>query len=286
VRIDLQGLYRANPKAFVAAGAVIGACFVVLLVKGISGTSSRQNTPAAQTTTLATSTNRTTVAQSGVTTPDPNFHPSYVAAQDTAANQKFAAGMASETSALAAAEALTPPPAAWTTEYPAVPAASLRDPESYAIAFVTELLTTNYRTQSRTSLESWIQAEAAALMLPGIPTNAAEKALYGDLFDGATVSNGPSPIATAAGWAASAKAGASQRVYYVTANPDATWANAVSNGVTSTDPLLTEVDVKGTLATRTGRKTASQHFSLVLCVGSALHHSGLGACSLNNWGAN
>jgi hypothetical protein len=285
VRIDLPHLYRANPKAFVAAGALIAACFAVLIVKGLAGTSSGHSEPVAHTRTVATST-KTTVAQSGVTTPNPNYHPSYVAAQDTTANQKFAAGMASETSALAAAEALTPPPAAWTTEYPPVPAASLQDPESYAIAFVTELLTTNYRTQSRTNLESWVQAEAAALMLPGIPTNAAEKALYGDLFDGATVSDGPSPIATAGGWAASANAGASQRVYYVTANPDATWANAVSNGVTSTDPLLTEVDVKGTLATKMGRKSSSQHFSLVLCVGSALHHGGLGACSLNNWGAN
>ena len=49
VRIDLQDIYRANPKAFIAASAVIAAAFAFLVIEGISssGSSSPSAKPAA-----------------------------------------------------------------------------------------------------------------------------------------------------------------------------------------------------------------------------------------------
>ena len=79
VRIDLQDIYRANPKAFIAASAVIAAAFAFLVIKGVSssGSSSPSAKPAAAHGTTTSPSAATTTAAAGVTTPDPNYHPAY-----------------------------------------------------------------------------------------------------------------------------------------------------------------------------------------------------------------
>jgi len=287
VKIDLQDLYRANPKAFVAAGVVIGACFVVLLVKGLAGTSGGHGEPAAHTRTVATSTNTTTVAQSGVTTPNPNYHPSYATnVPSSPIDQKLASEMGQSGNQVAAIEAITPAPPAWTTAYPQVPPSATKDETSYAVAFIEELLDRNYRTQSREDLARWVSAEAADEMLPGVPAEAGGRALYAELIDPAAVGGVTGPVPSAGDWNGFARADVTEHVYDVLVNPDAAWSAFVSKGFTSADPLLTVVDVTGVIATTKGRGTTTKHFSLQLFLGSALHHPGYGSWGIDQWAVN
>jgi hypothetical protein len=287
---DLQDLYRANPKAFVAAGALIGVCFVALLAKGLAGTSSGHAQLAAHTRPAATTTRTATTtaaAQSGVTTPNPNYHPSYASnVPSSPIDQRFAAAMGASGADVAATEAVNPPAPAWTTAYPEVAASSTRNDQAYATAFLIELLDRNYRTQSLGDLERWVAAETASEVVPGLPAEAAERALYAELMDPSVIGGTASPVPTGAQWSALARAGVTQRAYDLFVNPNPQWSEVQSKGFTSADPLLGIDDVTGVLATTQGRKTTTKHFSLSLVLGSALYHKGYGAAGILQWGLN
>ena len=123
VRIDLQEIYRANPKAFIAASALIAAAFAFLVIKGVScgGNSGPSAKPAAAHSTTTTPSAGTTTAAAGVTTPDPSYHPAYATnVPSSPIDEKLASAMGQSGSAMAALEAMTPPAPAWTTAYPAV----------------------------------------------------------------------------------------------------------------------------------------------------------------------
>ena len=152
VRIDLQDIYRANPKAFIAASAVIAAAFAFLVIKGVSsgGSSGPSVKPAAAHSTTTSPSAGTTTAAAGVTTPDPSYHPAYATnVPSSPIDEKLASAMGQSGSAMAALEALTPPAPAWTTAYPAVPASVTQSDQGYAAAFTEELLDRDYRTQPR-----------------------------------------------------------------------------------------------------------------------------------------
>ncbi len=283
---DLQYLYRANPKAFVAAGALIGVCFVALLAKGLAGTSSGHAQLAAHTRPAATTTRAmTTTAQAGgVTTPNPDYHPTYQSVPQTPVLQKIEekmGGMSPQDAA--SAEAIAPPVAAWSNDYPAVPASVRSDGTSYATAFAEELLDQNYRTQSRADLLRWAQAESAAELIPGIPSAIGAKALYIDLTDASLGDLPSSPVPSAAVWNLNEQRGIQQKVEGVFAHPDAGWEELVSEGFQSDDPLLTLFDLTGTLVTTDHGRSTTQPFTMVLGVGSALHHPGFGAFSIAQW---
>jgi hypothetical protein len=288
VRIDLQDIYRANPKAFIAASALIAAAFAFLVIKGVSGSgsSSPGAKRAATHSTTTTPSAGTTTAAAGVTTPDPSYHPAYATnVPSSPIDEKLASAMGQSGSAMAALEALTPPAPAWTTAYPAVPATVTQSDQGYAVAFTKELLNRDYRTQSRSDLARWLQAEAAAEMLPGVPAATAEHTLFGELMEPAAIGDQAGPVPTATQWTTLAGAGVKQHVYNVFVNPDPTWSGFVSQGFTSADPLLTVKDVTGVIATTRSGKTTTKHFSFQLFLASALHHPGYGSFGIDQWGA-
>lgn len=288
MRFDLHDLYKANPRVFIAVGVVIAAGFALLVVKALgTGSSHTGGNRSAQVTSGSTSTpagQSTTTAPSGVTTPNPDYHPTYQSVPQTPALQKIETNLGGlSAQAVATAEALSPPPAAWSTAYPAIPTSVRNDANGYAIAFAQELLDRNYRHQTRGQLLAWSQAEAAAELFPGIPKAVAPKGLYVSLTEPSLADLTSSPVPSAEQWSADAAAGMSQSVYSVLANPDAQWGALVSKGFESEDPLMTMYDVTGVLAAKDGATTRTRHFTLVLGLGSALHHPGFGAFSIAEW---
>lgn len=186
--------------------------------------------------------------------------------------------------AIAVAEATSVPAPAISTAYPAVPVADRSDPTAYAIAFATELLNTNYATQSRAGLLAWAENEEAPNTLPGVPADVAGKALVLSLADPNLPGASPSPVPSPAGWAANAAAGASQAVSDVVAEVDPDWTEIVSEGWQPADPLMTIETVTGNLTVTTnGQAVAPRSFTLTLTLGSAARGPGYGAVAAGDW---
>lgn len=288
MRFDLHDLFKANPRVFIAVAVVLATGFALLIVEaaggsGHSGPRSAQ-APTSSTVTATTPAGSTLTSTGGVTTPDPSYHPTYQSVPQTPALQQIETNLGGlSPQSVAAAEALSPPAPAWSTSYPAIPASVRNDANGYAVAFAEELLDRNYREQTRDHLLAWSEAEAAEELLPGIPKVVAPKGLYVSLTEPSLADLTASPVPTAARWSADARGGVTQSVYSVLANPDAQWGVLVSKGFQSEDPLMTMYDVTGVLATREGATSRKQHFTLVLGLGSALHHPGFGAFSIAEW---
>jgi hypothetical protein len=233
------------------------------------------------------------------------YHPRYVTVPQTARQTQLASALASAESSqeIAAGEALQVSAGRYSTGYPAVPAADTADELSYARAWVTELLDTDYRSQSRGDLLGWAVEGQAANTLPGVPASVQDKALYASLaapnLGGV---GGATPVPSAAAWTADATRGMVQQASAVEVSVDPQWTSLVSEGFVPTDPLLAFVDVTGTLTSQEARATATsegsgkpraadpaaevtarEQFKLVLTVGSALHHPGYGAVSVEDW---
>ena len=186
--------------------------------------------------------------------------------------------------AIAAAKATGVPAPAISTAYPAVPVADRSDPTAYAIAFATELLDTNYATQTRAALLAWAEHEEAPNTLPGVPAEVAGKALVLSLADPNLPGASPSPVPSPAGWAADAAAGVSQTVSDVAAEVDPDWTEIVSEGWQPADPLMTIETVTGNLTVTTnGQAAAPKSFILTLALGSAAHARGYGAVAAGDW---
>jgi len=288
MKFDLHDLYKANPRVFIAVAVVIAAGFALLVVKAVGTGAHHTGGPrSAQVTTSSTSTTTSGSAPttpSGVTAPNPNYHPTYQSVPQTPALKQIETNLGGlSAQSVAAAEALSPPAPAWSTAYPAIPTSVRNDANGYAIAFADELLDRDYRHQTRSELLAWSQAEAAAELFPGIPKAVAPKGLYVSLTEPSLADLTASPLPTAGQWSADARAGMNQSVYSVLANPDAQWGTLVSKGFQSDDPLMTMYDVTGVLTTKDGKASRTQHFTLVLGLGSALHHPGFGAFSIAEW---
>ena len=184
---------------------------------------------------------------------------------------------------IAKAETITVPAPAATRTYPAVPSAERGDPTAYAQAFITELLDTRYATQTRTALLAWTESEAAADTLPGVPAAAGQKSLIGSLAYAGLPGAQPTPIPAAADWP-SPTSGTSQTVTGLTTSVDPAWTSQIAQGWQPADPLLTVIDITGTLTvTAPGHPPARHLFSLSLMLGTALHHPGYGAVAVANW---
>jgi hypothetical protein len=187
--------------------------------------------------------------------------------------------------AIAAASRVSVPVPAVSTTYPTVASADRDDPSAYAIAFVTELLDTNYAVASREGLLAWAEHEEAPNTLPGVPSAVAGKALVLSLADPDLPGGSPSPVPSAMQWVAEAQNGVSQSVTDVQAEVDPDWTRIISQGWQPRDPLMTVETVTGTLTVATkGVVAPPQSFSLVLTLGSAAHvRAGYGAVAAADW---
>ena len=187
--------------------------------------------------------------------------------------------------AITAARGTSVPAPAVSTAYPSVPMADRGDPGTYAAAFTTELLDTNFARRSRGALLAWAEDEEAPNTLPGVPASVAGKALVLSLADPDLPGGSPSPVPSAALWVADAGSGVSQSVANVQAEVDPDWTQIISQGWQPRDTLMTIEVVTGTLTVETnGVASAPQSFSLTVTLGSAAHaRAGYGAVAATDW---
>ena len=174
----------------------------------------------------------------------------------------------------------TPEPAI-SSAWPQLPVSD--DPDVWTRQFVQELLDVDFAAQAREGLGAWLSAEEAPEALPGVPETAQHKILYLSLFQPTLVGNDSTPIPSADAWASNAQAGVKWSVTDLVLQPDQRWAQLTRDGWHPTDPRLTVKDVSGALTVTQGSSIATHHFSLVVYVGSAHWHDGLGAMLVNGW---
>jgi hypothetical protein len=234
-------------------------------------------------------TSPTTRARPSSTTQGPParaYTPSTVEPAQTAMQRSIDGQLAraESSSSIAAAAVLSVPAGEDSAAYPAVSAAVRQSPTAYASSFAAELLDRNYRGQSRAELLAWAQGEEAPNMLPGVPSSIANKALYASLADpGIGGGNGASPVPSPAVWAAEARTATTQRVTDLLVSVDPSWTEIIDRGWEPRDPLMTIMDVTGTLIVGTGKATARLSVSMVLTLGSCDRAPGLGAMAVQDW---
>ena len=165
------------------------------------------------------------------------------------------------------------------------PSTDRSDPTAYAIAFATELLDTNYATQTRAELLAWAEHEEAPNTLPGVPASVAGKSLVLSLADPGLPGGTPSPTPSAGQWAANAEEGVTQSVDNVEAEVDPDWAQIIAEGWQPRDPRMTIETVTGTVTVTTnGQAATPESFSLTLTLGTAAHvPAGYGAVAAADW---
>jgi hypothetical protein len=117
-----------------------------------------------------------------------------------------------------------------------------------------------------------------------VPASIANRAVYASLADpGMPGGTGASPVPSVEGWAADARGGTSQEVIDVLVTVDPAWTEIIDQGWEPRDPLMSMMDVTGTLIVRTGTTTARHAVSMVLAVGSCDRVPGLGAMAVQDW---
>lgn len=214
------------------------------------------------------------------------YHPTYITPARTATQERIDHALAAsvDPSAMAQLEVLHVPAAHTSVAYPAVPARAETAADDFATAWVAELLDRNYQNQRRAQLLAWCQAEAAGFVFPGVPTTLRPRALIGSLlYPVADLGNPPYPFPTVSQWNARTASGETDQAAHLFASTTKTWNEIISAGWVPPDPLTTEVTVTGTLTERTRTASKTMQFSLMLTLGSALHHPGYGVSSAGTW---
>ena len=134
--------------------------------------------------------------------------------------------------------------------YPAIPAGDRAQPDLYARAFVTELLSQDYRT-NRNDLLAWAQSEAAQcsepLVVGLVPADLRHKLGLWSLTDATDGSE--TPIPSAAEWKAWGDRSAHSTVTILRVTEPVKWAEAVSAGRLF-DPGVTARDVDAEVTTQ------------------------------------
>ena len=208
----------------------------------------------------------------------PSGHGGSGSSEQQADNAKIAQAATGNSTAWAAIEAMALPAPTPSAQFPTIPHATRQNPDSYATAFVAELLNIDFAKQTRPSLLSWAVSETSPETMPGTPASAAAKFLYADL-----ASSG-SPVPSARAWTANAASSVTWSASGVTVSVAPAWSQALATGWQPPDLRMDFLDVTGNLTvTQPGRPPAVEPFSLQLGLGSAEYHEGYGAMSLNNW---
>jgi hypothetical protein len=301
----MRSLWYVHRLGTVAGAAMCGLVVIAAVVVTLMGhPAGHQATPSSRPTSISTTTVPTGQKRST------SYHPTYITPPDTSTEQAFDAELAAEEtpSVTAAAEALAVTAPAYSSAYPAIDGSDRSGAITYADAFITELLNATYSAQSRSALLAWAQAEAAANTLPGVPAAVAPKALYGSLADPTLGGlQGTTPLLSARAWSAAAQQRQTRKVSGIEASYDQSWSQLVTAGFVPRDPLMTTVDLSGTLTITSphtvtstigpGKKghpiqrnvshiveeTSVEHFTVGVVLGSALHHPGYGVVAVDGW---
>ena len=202
----------------------------------------------------------------------------HASAQQLADNAKIAEANQANGAEWIRLETLNPPPPTVSTHFPAIASSLRQGSDTYATAFVSELLDINFARDTRSSLLSWAQSELAPDSIPGTPLLAATRVLYGDLV------GAPSPIPSAPTWSLNAKHRVVWSVSNLAESVNPEWSSALATGWQPSDPLMVALDVTGTLTiSQADHQTVSKPFSLELGLASAEYHHGYGAMSVDSW---
>jgi hypothetical protein len=173
--------------------------------------------------------------------------------------------------------------------YPPVPAADTSDPDLYAQAFATELLSQNYAGSSREALESWAQWEDAPVDQAGVPRSVGAKILVQSLDSPAMSGGTETIIPSPAAWATLASEAAFATVSHVSAQIDPHWESAVMGGYQPADPLMSARLVTATVTLHTTisgqAQTTVESVAFTLAVGTAANHAGYGAMATYGYAA-
>jgi hypothetical protein len=157
------------------------------------------------------------------------------------------AAVANDIARLAATPDVSP---ATSPAYPAIPVGERAQPDLYARAFVTELLTQDYRT-NRNDLLAWAQSETAQcsepLVVGLVPADLRHKFGLWSLTD--STDSSETPIPSAAEWKAWGDRSARSTITILRVTEPVRWAEAVAAGKLS-DPGVTARDVEAEVTTQ------------------------------------
>lgn len=197
----------------------------------------------------------------------------------------FAAGFSSTANrrALAAVARYPEPPAAVAGGWPELEASS--DAAQWSFGFVTGLFDIDFATQTRAGLAGWLAEQSAVDLMPGIPSDVGPKMLAVSVLDpGLFPDMAATPIPDGPQWAAMAAAGIRWSVSDLQVVPDPGWEQMVEAGWQPRDLYASVQDVTGTLTVADGSQTTAEPLSVVVQLGSAVHHFGYGTVTITGQG--
>ncbi len=186
----------------------------------------------------------------------------------------------SNTAMMTQAESLSIPPPAIGGGWPQLSPADT--PDGWATEFIKGLLDVNFPHQSRSSLGSWLVAEEAPDLMPGIPTAFQNLALYVTVM-APGITGQPSPIPSGRQWRADAAAGVRWSVSDLEAQLEPQWQQMIGAGWQPRDLRAAVEDVTGLLDIRHGNVSITRRFSLVVQVGSAHWRASYGTVLVSDW---
>jgi hypothetical protein len=263
----------------------IAATFLVLLIAGVLVTSlgSRHHGRHPKADSPGISVSLSPPQPSGWTA----VTPATAVPTDTPVQQQYdqalASGLASSSSVGAARVAPVPNPG-FSSTWPALTPTDT--PERWAQRFSEALLDIDFAHQPRSALGSWLAAEEAPELLPGVPAGVADKVLYLSLFDTTAVGGAATPIPDAGVWQSDARSGVRWYVSDVLVQPNPQFSQIVAAGWQPVDQRFAVEDVSGLLRVTSGGYETSKHFSMTVYVGSAHWHEGYGTVLVDNWQMN
>ena len=269
------GTHRRWRRILAAAGVLsVGLALVVfLLVPGTHRGHSRGPIPRSAGTT--------TQGLIAPTSPQPYRPPRVIparSAQQSTVDSELSQAEQHFTLPAGGVDAL--PAAAYSSGYPAVPAADLGDAASFATAFVSELVDRDYARQSRQQLLAWAQAESAPNTLPGLDPALTGHSLALSLIDPVPP---PGPVPPPAVWTQAAAAEQVQTVTNIETAVNADWLALTSSGWQPSDPAMTVLTVTANLNVAGPGGGRTESFSLQLTLGSNGSRPGYGAVAVDDW---
>lgn len=268
-------------RVLVGSGVVLLAALIVAGVVSIVDGGSHPSTSASSRSEVASTPRRPRSARSWhKVAPETTVPASSPVQQQYDAG--FARGFASARNhaMMTVAEQLSLPAPRIADGWPQLAAAN--SPESWTASFVRGLLDIDFAREHRSDLGSWLVAESAPDLMPGIPTSFASRSLVVSVLD-PSITGQLSPVPSRAAWARAASSGLRWSVHELEIGVDPAWQQMIDAGWQPPDIRGVVEDVTGVLDVARGPSIARHRFSLVVQLGSAIWHEGYGTALVSNF---